>query len=162
MSIGSARYHSMLLFTCSQYLPAFHFGREVTNARKNRSSHLFQGRYKSIIVDRDSYLGELSRYIHLNPARAGLVRKPEDYRYSSYRVYLSGKGDNLVSTEVLLDLVRGRKSDARKRYRAFVEAGLSYSAVTKTCRRLQEEIGKRRWLRTLINQVDRELSYVKG
>lgn len=47
------------------------------------------GRYKAIVVDRDSYLLELSRYIHLNPVRAGIVEKPKEYPYCSYRSYIS-------------------------------------------------------------------------
>ena len=54
------------------------------NIKRRRSGHLFQGRYKAILIDRDSYLLELSRYIHLNPVRAKLVEKPQDYPYSSY------------------------------------------------------------------------------
>lgn len=49
------------------------------NIKRKRSGHLFQGRFKSILVDKDNYLLELSRYIHLNPVRAGIVEKPEDY-----------------------------------------------------------------------------------
>ena len=94
------------------------------NIKRKRSGHLFQGRYKAIIVDRDSYLGELSRYIHLNPVRANLVSKPEEYPYSSYRAYVSGKGDDLVTTDLVFGLVGGGRVDARKRYRVFVEAGL--------------------------------------
>jgi putative transposase len=94
------------------------------NVKKKRSGHLFQGRYKAIIVDRDSYLGELSRYIHLNPVRAGLVKKPEEYPHSSYKTYLSAKKDDLVSREVLLGLVGGGKDRAGRRYRSFVEAGM--------------------------------------
>ena len=87
------------------------------NVKRKRSGHLFQGRFKSIVVDRDSYLGELSRYIHLNPVRAGLAQKPEDYPFSSYRAYLKPTKDDLVSTEALLDLVGGGKDRARRRYR---------------------------------------------
>ena len=51
------------------------------NIKKRRSGHLFQGRYKAILIDRDSYLLELSRYLHLNPVRAKMVERPEDYPY---------------------------------------------------------------------------------
>jgi putative transposase len=57
------------------------------NVKRKRSGHLFQGRYKSIVVDADEYALELSRYIHLNPVRAGMVAKPEDHQWSSYRMY---------------------------------------------------------------------------
>lgn len=49
------------------------------NLKRRRSGHLFQGRYKALLVDKDHYLLELSRYIHLNPVRAGITEKPEDY-----------------------------------------------------------------------------------
>lgn len=58
------------------------------NKRHKRCGHLFQGRYKAILVDKDNYLLELSRYIHLNPVRAGIISKPEDYTYSSMAEYL--------------------------------------------------------------------------
>lgn len=53
-----------------------------------RSGHLFQGRFKSIVVDGNRYLQQLTRYIHLNPVRAGLVNQPEEYPWSSHRAYL--------------------------------------------------------------------------
>lgn len=58
------------------------------NVRHQRSGHLFQGRYKAIVVEADSYALELSRYIHLNPVRAKLTEKPEDFSWSSYRGYI--------------------------------------------------------------------------
>ena len=54
------------------------------NRRHARVGHVFQGRFKDQIVDRDSYLLALTRYVVLNPVRAGLVRRPEDWRWSSY------------------------------------------------------------------------------
>jgi REP element-mobilizing transposase RayT len=50
-----------------------------------RCGHVFQGRYKAIIVEKDAYLQELARYIVLNPVRAGIVNWPQDWRWSSYR-----------------------------------------------------------------------------
>jgi len=54
-----------------------------TNVKRKRNGHLFQGRYKAIIVDKDSYLLELSRYLHLNPVRAKMVQHPGEYLHSS-------------------------------------------------------------------------------
>ena len=51
---------------------------------------VFQGRYKAIVCDKDEYLLQLIRYIHLNPVRAGMVKEPEKYLYSGHRVYLQG------------------------------------------------------------------------
>ena len=55
------------------------------NIKHKRVGHLLQGRYKAILVQADAYAAELSRYIHLNPVRAGMVKFPEDYRWTSYR-----------------------------------------------------------------------------
>ncbi|MES0397503.1 MAG: hypothetical protein ABUK17_08155, partial [Syntrophobacteria bacterium] len=52
------------------------------NRKYDRVGHLFQGRYKGILVDKDAYLLELSRYVHLNPVKAGIVEKPEQYKWS--------------------------------------------------------------------------------
>lgn len=68
-----------------------------TNVKRGRSGHLFQGRYKAIIVDKDSYLAELSKYIHLNPVRAKIVERPEDYWHSSYRAYAVDTDDPIIS-----------------------------------------------------------------
>lgn len=73
------------------------------NRKYQRSGHLFQGRYKSIIVDKENYLLELSRYIHLNPVRAKIVYLPGQYIWSSYRAYTGiEKEDGLVDTEDIL------------------------------------------------------------
>src|SRR3990167_4488904 len=66
------------------------------NRRHDRVGHVFQGRYRSEIVDRDTYALELSRYIHLNPVRAALSGDPAIYRWSSCRAYLTAGGDHLV------------------------------------------------------------------
>ena len=54
------------------------------NRRHRKTGHLFQGRYKAILVDQDSYLLELSRYIVLNPVKAGIVKRAGNWRWSSY------------------------------------------------------------------------------
>jgi putative transposase len=61
------------------------------NARNSRSGHLFQGRFKSMLVQNDAYLMRLSLYIHRNPMRAGIVNRMADYPWSSYRSYAYGK-----------------------------------------------------------------------
>lgn len=58
------------------------------NVKRNRCGHLFQGKYKSILVDKDNYLLELTRYIHLNPVRARIVANPQEYKWSSYQDYI--------------------------------------------------------------------------
>jgi len=58
------------------------------NLKHNRTGHLLQGRFKHVLVETDEYLVHVSRYIHLNPSSAGIVRKPEDYPWSSYKHFL--------------------------------------------------------------------------
>ena len=73
------------------------------NLRHNRSGHLFQGRFKNMIIQNDAYLMQLSYYIHRNPLRAGMVRRLADYKWSSYRAYAYGKSHpNWLNTNVIL------------------------------------------------------------
>jgi len=95
------------------------------NRRHDRVGHLFQGRYRSILVDKDNYLLELSRYIHLNPVRAGMVRRPEVYRWSSYGSYLSSRSSpEWLQREDVLGQMDKNLAKGRRKYRRFVEEGL--------------------------------------
>jgi putative transposase len=94
------------------------------NRRRARVGHLLQGRYKAILIERDSYLLELSRYIHLNPVRARVVERPEEYPYSSYGAYTQDKEDELVSRVLILEMIGGRGKAAFTRYREFVERAI--------------------------------------
>lgn len=94
------------------------------NIKRKRSGHLFQGRYKAILVDKDSYLLELSRYMHLNPVRAKMVERPEEYPYSSYSAYISGN-DELVTVMPVLSILSPNIVAARQKYRSFVDSALN-------------------------------------
>lgn len=95
------------------------------NTRRKRRGHLFQGRYKSILVDKDSYLMELSRYVHLNPVRAGIVQRPDEYAYSSYHGFVGRKKEPFLAVNPLLTMFSTKTVAARSRYREFVENGLA-------------------------------------
>jgi hypothetical protein len=84
---------------------------------------LFQGRYKAILVERDSYLLELVRYIHLNPVRAKMVRQPSAYPWSGHRCYLGKETLPWLCTEWVLSQFGKRINTCRKRYEVFVRAG---------------------------------------
>jgi REP element-mobilizing transposase RayT len=89
------------------------------NKKYGKVGHLFQGRYKSFLCDRDEYLLSLVRYIHLNPVRAKLVKRPEEYRWSSHKDYLiEAKG--LVDARRVLKIFSEKSSQARRRYNDFV------------------------------------------
>ena len=94
------------------------------NLRHGRAGHVFQGRYKAILVQKDSYLQELARYIVLNPLRAQMVRRIQDWPWSSYRA-TAGLTDapEWLETETLLSTFAPRKARAQERYRAFVAEG---------------------------------------
>ncbi len=83
---------------------------------------IFQGRYKSILVDEDNYALELSAYIHLNPLRAGMVKSIEEYEWSSILDYI-GARDPIVErldTSFILNQLDDTLSKAVKEYRKFV------------------------------------------
>ena len=92
------------------------------NVKRQRSGHLFQGRYKAILVDIDEYTKELSRYIHFNPVRAKMVDRPEEYRWSSYQYYIGHKkSPKWLATDFILGYFGNKHSVAQRGYRAFVE-----------------------------------------
>jgi hypothetical protein len=91
------------------------------NVKYERVGHLFQGRYKAILVDVDEYAKELSRYIHLNPVRAGIVDDPEDYPWSSYSFYIGKqKPPKWLAKDFTLSLFSGTSLQRKRRYKAFV------------------------------------------
>jgi REP element-mobilizing transposase RayT len=93
------------------------------NRKYQRSGHLLQGRFKGIIVDKDRYLVGLSRYIHLNPVRAKLVKKPLNYTWTSYRAFINQRVENsLVDIGETLSYFSKRRNRAVRCYRKFVEA----------------------------------------
>ncbi len=94
------------------------------NRKRRRDGHLFQGRYKAILIDRDNYLLELSRYIHLNPVRAKMVVKPKDYVHSSYRSYVSRNREEIVHRDLILEMISKDGYYASRRYRDFVEKAI--------------------------------------
>ena len=95
------------------------------NAVRKRTGHLFQGRYKAIVVEKDRYLLELSRYIHLNPVRAGLVKLPGQYAWSGVH-YLLGAADATAwfDADFTLRMFAESRRDARAAYREFLRQGL--------------------------------------
>ena len=65
---------------------------QASNRRHQRTGHLFQERFKGVLVDKDAYLLELSRYVVLNPVRAGMVERPEQWPWSSHRAMMGDVG----------------------------------------------------------------------
>lgn len=93
--------------------------------RKHKTvGHLFQGRYMTILCQRDAYLLELVRYIHLNPVRSGLVTNPEDYPWSSHLVYLGYLGQPYVEKDLVLKMLSDDESRLNKIYWQFIADGV--------------------------------------
>jgi len=95
------------------------------NVKRKRSGHLFQGRYKAILVEADEYLHHLSRYIHLNPLRIGLVKDPADYPYSSCRYFTTlAAHPDWLDTGFILSLFDKNTGQAKSLYRKFLLDGI--------------------------------------
>jgi REP element-mobilizing transposase RayT len=92
------------------------------NNSKKLNGHIFRGRYKACLVEPDKYLLELSRYVHLNPVRAEIAKRPEDYPYSSYRSYIQKDREDFVYRNLIWKMIaEGRQEDAVNRYKEFVD-----------------------------------------
>ncbi len=104
------------------------------NIKQKRVGHLFQGRYKAILINIDEYAQELSRYIHLNPVRANMVDRPEQYAWSSYQYYIGlEKSPKWMVKDFILGYFGRKISGAQRGYRAFVESliGREYRSPLK-------------------------------
>ncbi|MED4884491.1 transposase [Bacillus smithii] len=89
------------------------------NRRYDLVGHVFQGRYKAQLIESDHYFLKVSQYIHLNPVRANLVEKPEDYIWSSYHSYITGKDNPNVDKQKTLYYFT--KDRSRITYQQYVE-----------------------------------------
>jgi DNA-binding transcriptional ArsR family regulator len=98
---------------------------QAFNRKHRRVGHLFQGRFKAILVEKETYLLELCRYVVLNPVRAKVVRHPRQWRWSSYGA-TAGEGSvpDFLSVEWILGQFGDRKGRAQERYRGYVEEGI--------------------------------------
>ncbi len=97
------------------------------NKRHRRWGHLFQNRYKSILCQEEPYLLELTRYIHLNPLRAGLVKSLTEldrYEYAGHSAIMGRRKNDWEDTDFILRRFGRRPTDARRHYRSFVSKGI--------------------------------------
>jgi REP element-mobilizing transposase RayT len=125
------------------------------NKRYHRSGHLFQGRYKAILIQKDSHLLEVSRYVVLNPLRAGIVKNPEDWGASSYRATAGiEKPHPCLTTDWILAQFGTKQSGATKQYRRFVLEGIGKESIWTDVKG-QILLGKEDFLNEFIG-------YVKG
>lgn len=93
--------------------------------RYRSSGHLWQGRFKSLLIDRGQDLLECGRFIELNPVRAALVRDPKDYPWSSYRAYAQGGFNPLLAVpHPLYETLGASPAERQARYRQFIHEGM--------------------------------------
>ena len=103
---------------------------QARNKRHSKTGHLFQGRYKAILIQKDTHLLEVCRYVVLNPVRARMVEKPEDWRWSSYRA-TGGKetAHPCLATDWVLGQFSRTRGKAEKEYRQFVKWGIGKETI---------------------------------
>ncbi|MCL5976932.1 MAG: transposase [Nitrospirae bacterium] len=135
----------MLNFTYTQYF----------NRKYDKVGHLFQGRYKSYLCDRDEYLLGLVRYIHLNPVRASLAAGPDGYRWSGHVDYI-GKGDGLADADRVLRLFSENKSQARRLYIRFVNEAIGTRKDESFYKAIEQQIlGDEKFVEKVEKTTDR-------
>ena len=103
---------------------------QARNKRYSKTGHVFQGRYKAIVIQKDSHLLEVCRYVVLNPVRARMVEKPEDWKWSSYRA-TGGKetAHPCLTTDGVLGQFSRTRGKAEKEYRQFVKWGIDKESI---------------------------------
>ena len=98
------------------------------NQRYGYEGHVFDSRYTSCLIEDNVYFLEVSRYIHLNPVKAHMVRNPLDYKHSSYRIYMADDNKDGVSDLMEKERVLGAfRNNSREQYRMFVEGKISHA-----------------------------------
>ena len=132
------------------------------NRRYKTIGHLFQGRYKAILCEKDEYLLSLIKYIHFNPVKAGIVKTMDDYKWSSHNSYVK-KADkkDIIDTDQILRMFSENKTKARKLYKAYTGDGLAvkkediYSTID------QRIIGGEEFVESVMEKYDIEISHKK-
>ncbi len=95
------------------------------NKKHHRVGHLYQGRYKALVVEKETYLKELSRYVVLNPVRARMVKHPKDWKWSSYRATAGlEKPEPWLEVDWILGQFGKERKRAHEAYKRFVEDGM--------------------------------------
>jgi putative transposase len=108
---------------------------QAYNKRHNRVGHIFQGRYKAILIEKESHLLEVCRYVVLNPVRANAVKKPEQWKWSSYQGTVGIENPHKsLTTDWILGQFGARISMARSRYEEFVYGGIGELGIWKDVR----------------------------
>jgi hypothetical protein len=123
------------------------------NRSHGRSGHVFQGRYKAVLIDQNDYLLEVARYIVLNPVRARMVRDAKNYGWSSYSATAGlAEVQGGLFTDWLLSQFGKRKSNAQKKYVEFVVAGKGQPSPFENVKH-QAYLGSDEFVNNMINKI---------
>jgi len=133
------------------------------NRKYGTAGHLFQGRYKAILCDRDRYQLSLVKYIHMNPVRAGIVEAPEEYRWSSHQYYLQQvdkKG--IVDTESVLRMFSEDTEAASRLYRSFMGADALIPREDVYCTVEQRILGDEYFVEKVLKKSSVKIKATRG
>jgi len=126
---------------------------QAPNRRHKRTGHLFQGRFKGILVDKDSYLLELSRYVVLNPARSGMVKQPMQWKWSSYGAMVGQvQAPSWLTVDTILAQFGNRRTAAQQRYKDFVKQGINNGSIWSELRQ-QIYLGDEKFVKQMQRKV---------
>jgi putative transposase len=98
------------------------------NNKYNYIGHLYQDKYYSELIENDSQMLETSRYIHLNPVRAKMVKRPEEYLWSSYSMVINKSDEKIIDTSLILSYFKDNNPNL---YKNFVEAGIKDCGISE-------------------------------
>jgi len=130
------------------------------NKKHQRIGHLFQGRYKAILIDKESYLLEVVRYIVLNPVRAGIVDRPQEWRWSSFwATAFHKRPHSCLTLDLVLAQFSGDKKTAGREYVKFVMEGIGRESIWKGLKG-QVLLGREEFVERLL-PILREREWVK-
>lgn len=139
------------------------------NRKYSRVGHLFQGRYKSILIQKDSHLLEACRYVVLNPIRANIVKYPWQYTWSSYNAtYSMKKVENFLTVDWVLSQFDNKKNIAQESYKKFILSGIGLDSIHNKVKNqvifgndnFVEEIGKHIKGKEKIKEITRKERYI--
>lgn len=132
------------------------------NKRYRTVGHLFQGRYKAILCDRDEYLLSLVKYIHLNPVRARVVKTLDEYQWSSHHGYAKkAKAEDIVDTDQVLRMFSEDKTIARRLYKSYIGDGspVDKEDIYRTID--QRVLGDERFLDRVMEKTEMEVGKIR-
>ncbi len=129
---------------------------QLFNKLHGRTGHLFRGRYKAILIQKDSHLLEVCRYVVLNPVRAKMVETPEDYPWSSYLATAGkGKPHPCLATDWVLGQFSGKRGKAEQEYRKFVRWGIGQKTIWTEVRG-QALLGEEKFVDQLVDYLKKK------